>query len=523
MEHTEFGTNADLVLHNAKVITLDPAQPYAELVAIRGNRILAVGDKDDLSLFRGAKTKLIDCEGGTMIPGFNDAHCHPISLASTLLSVDCSPKAVKNIAEIQARIRHQAEQTKEGRWIKAANYDEFYLQEKRPPNRWELDQASPRHPVILVHSTAGNCVLNSLALRLAGIRTDTPQPPGGVIHRDSETGEPIGLISGLNEYVKRALPPLDEDELEQGMKLVNREYLSHGITSLQDTSWNNSWRHWQTWQRLVDREIVSLRVSMLVGSEALGEFQNRGQPTGSGDHRLSVGGLKLALDESTGCPHPPQEDINQLALRAREASFQVAFHISDITMLQASLTAIKFVCQRVPTVDHRFRLEHCTICPPGLLLRVKASQAVVVTQPSFLYYLGQKYWEEALPHQTNWFQPIGSFKRWGVKVAFSSDSPLVTSNPLTGIYAAVTRKMETGQKLAPQESISTLEALKGYTLWGAYASFEDRVKGSISPGKFADLAVLSSDPTQLVPEQLLDLRVVLTIIDGKVVWDNRLF
>ncbi len=141
-------------------------------------------------------------------------------------------------------------------------------------------------------------------------------------------------------------------------------------------------------------------------------------------------------------------------------------------------------------------------------------------QPSFLCYMGQKYQEEVLPHQTSWFQPIASFQRWGVKVAFSSDSPLVTSNPLTGIYAAVTRKTEIGQKLAPQESISPLEALKMYTLWGAYASFEEEVKGSIRPGKFADLAVLSGDPTQLVPEQLEDLRVVRTIINGKVMWEN---
>ena len=520
MDHMDFGTTADLILYNAKVITLNPEQPHAELVAIRGDRILAVGNKDDLGLFKGAGTELSDCEGGTVIPGFNDAHCHPLSLAISLLSVDCSPKAVKNIVEIQARIRHQTEQTKEGKWIRAAGYDEHYLSEKRPPNRWELDQASPQHPVILTHSTAGNCVLNSLALQLAGITRDTPESLGSLIDRDPETGEPNGLIVGRNEYVERAIPLLDEEGLEQGMKLANQEYLSHGITSLQDTSWSNGWHHWQTWQRLISRGIVSPRVSILLGTQSLEEFQSIDLSTGSGHSRLSVGGIKLALDESTGCPHPPQEDINYHALRARQAGFQVAFHVSDLHMLQASLAAINFVCQQAPAAEYRFRLEHCAVCPPGLLLRVKASQAIVVTQPSFLYYMGQRYREEVLPHQTGWLWPIGSFHRWGLKVVFSSDSPLVTSNPLTGIYAAVTRETETGQKLAPQESISPLEALEMYTLWGAYASFEEEVKGSIRPGKFADLVVLSGDPTQIISEQLGGLRVVRTIINGKVMWEN---
>jgi predicted amidohydrolase YtcJ len=188
-------------------------------------------------------------------------------------------------------------------------------------------------------------------------------------------------------------------------------------------------------------------------------------------------------------------------------------------MLEASLAAMKFVCQEIPAAENRFRLEHSTICPPGLLLKIKASGAIVVTQPSFLYYMGQKYLEEALPNQANWFQPIGSFLRWGVKVAFSSDSPLLSSNPLTGICAAVTRKTEAGRKLAPQEGISTLEAIKMYTLGGAQASFEDAIKGPISPGKLADLAVFSDDLSQIDPEQLPDAKVVRCIVDGKVEWE----
>ena len=519
MDNNLSGTAADLVLYNATVITCSPEQPHAELVAIRGNQILATGHKDDLDLFRGSRTKLIDCQGGTVIPGFNDAHCHPISLALSLLSVDCSAKAVQNIAEIQAQIRRRAAETEEGQWIRAARFDEFHLREKRPPNRWELDRVSPRHPVILVHHTGGNCVLNSLAMRLAGITKDTADSPGGSIHRDPATGDPDGLIYGRNEQIEKAISPVGERELERGIQLANREFLAHGITSLQDTGWSNGWRHWQTWQRLIDRGTVVPRVSMMLGTESLRELGSIGLSMGAGDNRLRVGGIKLALDESTGCPNPPQEDVNQIALHAVQAGFSVAFHVSDIQMLDSSLSAIKFVGQHAPGAASRFRLEHCTICPPGLLLKLKASRAIVVTQPSFLYYLGQAYQEETMPHQADWFQPLRSFHRCGIKVAFSSDSPLMPSDPLAGIYAAVIRKTEGGQSLSPQEGLSPLQALEMYTLGGAYASFEEGIKGSISPGKLADLVVLSSDPTRISLEELPELEVVRCIVDGKVVWD----
>lgn len=520
MDDANPGSTADLLLFNASVITFDPQRPRARWVAIRGDRILALGDDDDSSLFTQAGTKRIDCEGAAVIPGFNDAHCHPLPFAVSLLSVDCSPESAKDIAGIQACIRRRTEQTEEGKWIRAANYDEFNLHEKRPPTRWELDQAAPRHPVILIHRTAGNCVLNSLAMKLAGITRDTPNPPGGVIHRDPETGDPNGLISGRNELVDRAVPPIGDDDLERGMRLANREYLSQGITSLQDTGWNNGLRHWQTWQRLVDRGVVAPRVAMMAGAGSLDEFVGAGLSMGAGDSRLRLGGVKLALDESTGCLHPPQQDVNELALRACRAGFDVAFHVSDIPMLESALAAIKFVYQQIPGADkRRFRLEHGTICPPGLLLKIKASRAIVVAQPAFIRYMGQPYLDEAGPDQASWFQPFESFRRWGVRVAFSSDSPLVPSNPLTGIHAAVTRRTEAGQELARREEISLVDAIEMYTAGGAYASSEESIKGSISPGKLADLAVLNDDPARMVPEQIPELSVVRCIVNGRVVWD----
>ena len=259
---------------------------------------------------------------------------------------------------------------------------------------------------------------------------------------------------------------------------------------------------------------------MLVGTESLEEFDHLGLSTGSGDSRLRLGGVKIALDESTGCSHPLQEDLNQIARRADQSGFQLAFHVSDISMLQASITAIESVRRQNPAPDRRDRLEHCAVCPPGLLPRLKDCGAMVVSQPSFLYYMGQEYLDSVPPAQMSWLFPIGSFQRYGIKTAFGSDSPVVPSNPLTGIYAAVTRKVESGQPLSPRECISPLQALEMYTLWSAYASCEEAVKGSIRPSKLADLTVLSDDPTLVAPETLREIQVMRTIIDGRIMWER---
>lgn len=520
MDAKEPRAGADLVLHNARVMTFDPERPTAEWVAVRGNRILAAGKGREFEGMKRPGTRLVDCEGGSVIPGFNDAHCHPLALAVSLLSVDCSPESTGSIGEIKARIRERAAQVAEGEWIRAANYDETRIDEKRPPTRWELDAASPGHPVILTHHTTGHCVLNSLAMQRAGITRDTPDPAGGSIHRSPENGEPDGRVSGRNELVEKALPPLGEDELERGMRLANREYLRCGITSIQDTGWSNGVRHWRTWQRLVERDVVSPRVSMMLGTDFLEASSGLDLSMGAGDSRLRVGGIKLALDESTGCPHPPQHDIERLALRASREGYCTAFHVGDVPMLESSLAAIRFVRRELPDAKLRFRLEHCTVCPPELLLKIRASRAIVVTQPSFLRYMGDGYHEAVLAHQGAWFQPLGSFLRWGVQVAFSSDAPLVPSDPLAGIHAAITRRTEAGTQLDPRECISVPQALEMYTMGGARASFEDDEKGSIRPGKLADLAVLDGDLARTPFGDIRALKILRCVIDGKVVGDD---
>jgi predicted amidohydrolase YtcJ len=427
---------------------------------------------------------------------------------------------VRSIADIQYRLRGHADSVPRSKWIRAAKYNEAQLAEKRHPTRRDLDEVTPNNPAMLVHDSGKLCVLNSLALQLLGITMNTPDPPGGHIGRDEQTGEPDGIIYGRNEQVERGIPPLDEEELRLGIRLADQDYLSHGITSVQDTTWSNSLRHWKYFQGIKESGALTPRVTMLVGSDAVEEFQENGLCTGSGDSQLHLGGAKIALDESTGNHRPPQEELNRHALRAHRADFQLAFHVSDIYSLQTALTALQFIVRNDPKPYARPRLEHCAACPPALVPKLKAFQVIVATQPSFLYYLGETYRRDVAAEQRGWLYPLGSFKAQGVTTVLSSDSPLFPCNPFVGMYAAVTRKDSSGHAVTPQESISLLDALAMYTVWPAYASFEEASKGSIAPGKLADLAVLSDDITKTEPEGLLNIRVMMTIIDGKMAWEG---
>jgi hypothetical protein len=513
--------SADLILYNTQIITFDERHRQAELVAVKDDKILTIANISDLDSLSGPNTRLIDCQGMTVIPGFNDAHCHPIGQAITLLHIDCSPLSVKSIMDIKNKIRKRAQVTPHDKWLRAAQYNENRLTEKRNPTRWDLDEAAPDHPVILVHYSAGTCVLNSRALQMVGITRETPDLAGGRINRDPVTQEPDGIIFGINTKVQKGIPPVDTEELEKGIRLASQQYLACGITSLQDTGWNNSLNHWQSYKSFKRKDgLLPNRISMLIGIAGLEDITNNGLSMGSGDNQLRIGGVKIALDESTGQPHPPQEDINHHALKAHLAGFQLAFHVHDQYNLRAALGALDLVLRESPRPLHRHRLEHCMVCTPDLLAPMAKHRPMVVTQPSFLYYGGEDFMKTVPYEQLHCLFPISSYDRTGLQVAFSSDSPMMPSNPLIGIYTAVSRKELHGQKLAPEEGISPRDALRMYTLGGAYASFEEGIKGSITPGKLADLVILSSNPNQVEVEELKDIKVMMTIINGKVVWER---
>jgi len=510
---------ADLVLYNGNILTIDPQQPRAELVATEAGEIVWVGSNTDLDLFKERK-KLINCEGKTVIPGFNDAHTHVLAYASSLLSIDCSPASVASISDIQGKIRQQAERVPQGTWLKASGYNEFYLSECRHPTRHDLDRAAPYHPVKLTHRSMHACVLNSLALSLADISIETPDPPGGLIDRELETGEPSGILFGMNSYInEQVMPPLSDEELRQGVRLANQSFLSSGITSIQDATVRNGLEQWQTFLKLKEGGELVPRVCMMFGLHALSNLKDRGLLPGYGDHGLRLGAVKIALDETRGQLNPSQEELNEGVLTAHQDGFQVAIHAVEEGTVEAAAIALEYCLHRSPKADHRHRLEHCSVCSPPLLRRLQDVDAVVVTQPGFIYFSGERYLNDVPDTQLPWLYRTRSFLENGLRPAGSSDCPVAPCDPLVGVYAAVTRKAESGQVLSPEEAISPGEALRIYTLSGAYASFEERLKGSIEIGKLADLVVLSADPTRVPPEEIKEIRVEKTIIGGEVAWE----
>lgn len=496
---------ADLILVNLTALPPAPTSAAPELIAIRGRRIVYAGGARALSDLTGPDTRVLDCGAGLVVPGFNDAHCHPIAHAATLRHVDCSSGRVRDIPAIQAALRARAVETGAGQWVRAAGCDPAALAERRLPTRRELDAAVPNRPVVLVEQAGQSCVLNSMAVALSGL--------------DDVAGI-AGMVAGTDPRVAGAIPSLPAAEIEAGLRQVSRLYLENGITSIQDTSWSNGYRHWQAMRHFKAEGLLVPRMTMLVGIDGLEEFKRLGLRTGHGDDHLRLGAMKIALDESTAAMLPSQDDITAAALLAHGGGFQLSFHAPDPTLLSRALHAIAAVRTLSPRPVRPPRLEHCPLCPPSLLSEIAGSGAIPVLQPNLLFAAGPSYLERMSGESLPWVFPIRSFLATGIPVAFGSDSPLTSCNPLSAIATAVSRVVAGGSRLGPDEAITLAEALHCYCATGARCSGEETVKGRIAVGMLADLAVLDRNPRTSSLATLAETRVVITVLDGKIVWEG---
>jgi predicted amidohydrolase YtcJ len=511
----------DLILYNANVITIDPLRPRAELVAVNGNIIAAVGDKDLLGKLREPRTQVIDCGGGTVLPGFVDAHCHIYAYASNFVSLRLSPyESIRSIADMQQRLRDYCLKLPSGAWVRGKGYNEFYLSEKRHPNRWDLDAAAPLHPVAITHRSGHAHALNSLALRLVGIAESTGDPPDGMMDRDPVTGQPTGILYGMGAYLSAKIPPMEEAEIERGLALVNEKLLSYGITSVQDASTANDRNRWLLTEEIKARGVFKPRLSMMLGRKGFEESLQKAFVSRYDKADMKLGGVKIMVGRITGDLNPSQEELNEQIASIHEAGFQAVIHAVEEPEIEAACNAIAYALRRYPRLDHRHRIEHGSICSPPLMRKIAALGIVIVTQPAFIHYHGDRYLAEVPRDQWPHLYAMRSFLRNGLMVGCGSDFPVVDPNPLVSIGAAVTRKTQTGETVTAQQSITVSEALMAHTLGAAAAGFEEGIKGSISPGKVADLVVLSEDPFTVDPDQIKNIQVQRTILDGMVAWER---
>jgi hypothetical protein len=501
---------------------MDTRQPVAKTVAVKNGRIVFVGGDEGLAAWQGAGTRVIDCGGKTVLPGFNDAHCHIFSLIRKLLSTDLSEPSIKSIHDIKAVIRKRAEKAAPGEWISATNYNEFYLAEKRHPTRWELDEAAPDNPVVVSHRSLHACVLNSEALERAGINIATPEPPGAFIGRRAEDGEPNGLLVEMLGYIReKVMPPLDGEELEKGAKLANEQYLSYGLTSLQDATFVNDLKRWRYHQYFKVEGMLKSRVYMMTGVENLPDLQKAHMGFGSGSNFLRLGAVKIVPSMISGQLHPAREELIKQVLTAHRAGYQVAIHAVQEKLVEAIIGVYEEVQQQAPDFPaRRHRIEHCAECPPHLLDRIKRLGLVVVTHPSFAYYSGDRYLATVAATTIPYLYPTRALVESGLVVAGASDSPVINNNPLMGIYGGVTRQTSSGKRMSPEQAVKADQVLPLYTRNAAYASHEEHVKGTLTTGKYADMVVISADLTSIPPERIRDIRVEMTIVGGEVVWEG---
>lgn len=512
---------ADLILFNSNVITLDPAHPKAQLVAIKNGKILSVTGNDKLKGHKKSETKVIDCSSKTILPGFIDTHIHLHSFAESFVILNLEPhNNVRSISDIQRRIRELSQQLPPGTWIRGRGYNEFHLAEKRHPNRLDLDAITTIHPMKLTHRTGHAHVLNSLALELVGISKETPDPPDGLIERDVETGEPTGLLYQMSDFLSKRIPPLDKDQLDFGMKIANKELVSSGITSVQDASSHNGILQWKLFDRWKANGLLKPRLTMMLGLEGFKEHLDQNFSTQLKEKHFRLGGVKIIIHETTGQLTPSQQELNEIVNNIHQSGFQAILHAIEENPIKAACNAIEYALKKSPKSDHRHRIEHCSVCPPSLAKRLASLGILVVTQPSFIYYSGERYLRTVPSDQLKCLYPIATLMRSGVTVAGSSDCPIAPPNPLMGIYAATSRIAHSGERILPQERITPEEALRMYGENAARTTFEEMLKGSISPGKLADLVVLNGDPTKIPIDEINGIKVEMTIIDGEVAWDK---
>ena len=483
--------NASLLL-NARVLTMDAGRPHAQAVAIRAGRIAAAGTEADAARALDAGADRIDCQGGLLLPAFIDAHCHLLAYAASLRSVDCS--AARSIAEIQAAIRDGADATPAGQWIRAVGYEETQLQEQRHPNRRDLDAAAPSHPLRLIHRSGHASVLNSVALRLAGIDTATEEPPGGVIDRDLEAGEPSGLLIGMEQVIDRAAPAMPYEELAGAVREAAERFLAAGVTCIQDATHTNGLSEWQLFERLMAAGALPLDVVLMEGYEHLGEL-----PESAAGGRLRRGPVKIMLHELSESIEPDETELARRVARVHEAGRQVAVHAVGERAVAAAASAIEAAVRSQPRPDHRHRIEHCGLLPGGLAAKLAQLGVVVVSQPSFIAERGDRYLQLVPEQQQGALYAFRTLRDAGVALAAGSDAPVTPPGPLRAIVAAVDRRSASGAAVAPGQAIEVEDALGWWTAGAARAAFLEEERGAIRPGLPADLVLLAEDGADRSP------------------------
>ena len=476
------------LFRHARVLTMDAALPRADAVLVQNDVIVAVGAEHEVAA-RAGDARRVDCAGDVLAPAFVDAHCHLLATAACRLSVDCSPTAVRSIADIQARLRQAADRRMDG-WIRAAGYDEAQLVERRHPTRVDLDAAVPHLPVRLLHRSGHAVVLNTPAMLAAGIGNETPEPPGAVIDRVPGTGEPSGLLLEMNDVVDRVVPPLPYADLAPAVEETARAFITAGITAICDATPTNGAREWETFARLQADGRLPLDVTLMEGVEHAKEIPSKAQVG------LRRGHVKIMLSEVGGTLTPNEDELARIVREIHRTGRDVAIHAVEERAVAASIDAIAAALAEQPRL-HRHRIEHAALLPEGAAERMAALGVTIVTQPAFLFEHGDRYLRDVPPEHHARLYPIADLLRAGVMVAASTDAPVSAVDPLEGMRAAIARRTRDAAVVGQEEAVGFGDALRMWTSSAAHACGTEATRGRIAPGMAADLVLLHGDVAEM--------------------------
>lgn len=534
------GEIADLVLYNGKIWTVNPEQPWSEAVAIKGERILKVGTTEEIKALQGDQTKAFDLEGSFVLPGFIDSHTHFLDGGFALSSIQL--REAKSKEAFIATVERRAKEIGRGEWILNGDWDQQQFDPPEMPRKDWIDPVSPHNPVFVNRHDGHMALANSLALEIAGITKDTVSPPGGEILKDVKTGEPTGILK--DEAMSLVSDKIPESSLEEKKKAAQTA-LKHanqmGVTSIHDMAYSSNF---EVYHKLLKEGTLSARLTVYfaIGQNDLYSQLEQKKPFES--DLLKIGGLKGFVDGSLGSftalffdPYTddpgktgilasdmyPEGIMEERIRKADKTGLQIAIHAIGDKANHIILDIMERVIGDGGPRDRRWRIEHAQHLIPEDFARFTEMGIIASMQPYHAIDDGRWAENKIGKERAKYTYAFKSFLDADVLLAFGSDWTVAPLDPISGIYGAVTRRTLDGKNpdgWIPEQKISLEEAIKGYTINGAYAEFAESLKGSIQEGKFADLVVLSQNLFEIPPEDILDTEVLATLFNGEIIYQK---
>ena len=517
-----------------KILTMNSYNPVAEAMTTLGDRVQAIGSLEEVMPFVGASTERIDVRDHTVTPGFIDSHSHPL-FAEEAVGVNVNLPRIEDVKQALAR---QALKTPPGHWVRGVMYDDTKFTDERALNKDDIDDAVKNHPVFVAHRGGHTAVVNSRAIEMAGLKIDSPDPFGGRFFR--ENGEFTGKVAehAMDVFFKVGIwPIMDRNVRQEAVKISSKNMAATGLTSTTDAFGNKD--DLIAYQDARRNGELSFRISFMPGgnSKVYSGLKEAGIGSGFGDEMIRIGAVKFSADgsasertmsmstpyegkpEDFGILTMTQEEIFEAVEDAVAHDFRVGIHANGDIAIDMVLNAYEKVLKNHKGVNPRHRIEHCSLVNDEILTRIKAAGVIPTPFYTYVYYHGNKWADYGYDKMENMFAHK-SFLDAGVPVAPASDYTPGPYEPMMAIQSMVTRKDIRGREWGPSQKISVSDAMRICTIHGAYASFEEGLKGSLVAGKLADFVILEKDPHEVNPDEIVNIKILKTVLGGETTFES---